>query len=201
MLALVISCSFTSVIANEIDELISSELSISQNELLEAIQAKDAAIQDRDKALRDRDKALRDRDKAIDRAELAETLADGLRGEDKTTAAIIAADDFSKKDKTLEEMRKELAKVLEASRKDRIKLSYNLACVYKASRQYEKAEEQFLKALALSPDDPGIHYNLGILYDDSLTNDLKAKYHYQRFLDLAPNDPDAGRVVEWLTEM
>ena len=189
-----VPCSATVVIAAEIDELLSAELNTTQDELLQTIQARDAAIQDRDKA-------LRERDKAIERAVLAETLADGLRKEAKTTAAIMAEDDFSQKDKTAEELRKELAKVLEASRKDRIKLSYNLACVYKASRQYEKAEKQFLKALALSPDDPGIHYNLGILYDDSLTNDLKAKYHYQRFLELAPNDADAGRVVEWLTEL
>jgi len=187
--------------ADEIDELISDEVTATQGELLQAIQARDTAIEERNAAIQACDEALLERDDAVKRAEKAEKLAASLRAGENSSAEILASSDFSNKDKTLEELRKELVEVLAESRKDRIKLSYNLACVYKASRQHKKAEAEFLKALSLSPDDPGIHYNLGILYDDTLGNAQKAKYHYRRFLDLAPNDRDAGRVVEWLAEL
>ena len=89
----------------------------------------------------------------------------------------------------------------ESTRKERLILAYNTGCIYKAGRQYDKAESEFLKALELDPDDPGVHYNLGILYDDSLGDAKKAKYHYKRFLALSPNDKDAPNVVEWMNAL
>jgi tetratricopeptide (TPR) repeat protein len=93
----------------------------------------------------------------------------------------------------------EIKQLMDKNRKDRVTLSYNLGCLYKASKQYEKAEAQFLEALAYAPDDPAIHYNLGVLYDDCLKRTDKAREHYARFLELAPNDADAPRVIEWLS--
>ncbi|MDA0576734.1 MAG: tetratricopeptide repeat protein [Verrucomicrobia bacterium] len=75
---------------------------------------------------------------------------------------------------------------------------YNMGCVYKASRQYERAESEFLKVLAISPNDAATHYNLAILYDDDLNNKAKAREHYRKFLELAPDDKDAPIVQEWL---
>ena len=78
---------------------------------------------------------------------------------------------------------------------------YNMGCVYKASRQYARAENEFLKALAIDPNDAAAHYNLGILYDDDLEQKDKARHHYQRFLELAPNDGDVATVQEWLAAL
>ncbi len=75
---------------------------------------------------------------------------------------------------------------------------YNMGCVYKASRNYDRAENEFLKALSINPDDASVHYNLGILYDDDLGKKAKARMHYNRFLELAPNDKDVQQVQEWL---
>ena len=41
-------------------------------------------------------------------------------------------------------------------------------------------------------------FNLGVLYDDNLSERDKAKTHYKRFLELAPDDVDAPNVIEWL---
>jgi tetratricopeptide (TPR) repeat protein len=95
----------------------------------------------------------------------------------------------------------ELATLVEQNRRDRVTLSYNLGCLYKASQRYAKAEEQFRKALVLDPDDPEIHYNLGVLYDDCLMQPDRARIHYSRFLELSPDDEDAARVVEWLSQI
>ena len=78
---------------------------------------------------------------------------------------------------------------------------YNMGCVYKAARQFDRAEAEFLRALAIKPDDAGVHYNLGILYDDDLHRKDKARFHYQKFLELAPDDRDAASVQEWLTAL
>ena len=78
---------------------------------------------------------------------------------------------------------------------------YNMGCVYRAAGQYERAEAEFLKALEVNPEDAAVHYNLAILYDDDLDRKQDARRHYESFLELAPNDPDAARVLEWLTTM
>lgn len=78
---------------------------------------------------------------------------------------------------------------------------YNMGCVYKAARQYDRAEAEFLKVLAINPNDAAVHYNLAILYDDDLHQVAKAREHYQRFLDLAPDDKDAPMVLEWLSSL
>ena len=182
--------------------LLADEMTSTQNELLQMIEARDKALNERDTAMKARDEAVMQRDKAL--AKVRHFIESQSAQESRaplSVAEAFARCDFSATDRTMEEMRRELVKVLAESRRDRVRLSYNLACVYKASRQYEKAEEEFLKALSLSPDDPGIHYNLGILYDDNLGDAAKAKTHYETFLDLAPRDADAPRVVQWLKEL
>ncbi|MDA0990064.1 MAG: tetratricopeptide repeat protein [Verrucomicrobia bacterium] len=78
---------------------------------------------------------------------------------------------------------------------------YNMGCVYRAARQFERAEAEFVKALTIDPDDAAVHFNLGILYEDELNDKARARQHYQMFLELAPNDRDAPLVIEWLESM
>ena len=52
--------------------------------------------------------------------------------------------------------------------------------------------------LEIDPNDPGIHYNLGVLYEEDIKSAVKAKHHYERFLQVAPDDPAAGDVRTWL---
>lgn len=78
---------------------------------------------------------------------------------------------------------------------------YNMGCVYKASKQYERAEAEFLKALEIDPEDAAVHYNLGILYEDDLNRKRDAQRHYEKFLELSPADRDAALVQEWLSTM
>jgi tetratricopeptide (TPR) repeat protein len=89
--------------------------------------------------------------------------------------------------------------ILVANRREKESMHYNMGCVMRAAGQYQQAEKAFLDALAINPQDPAVHYNLGVLYDEDLGRPDKAKKHYQVFLNLAPNDVDAGRVYQWLT--
>jgi len=109
------------------------------------------------------------------------------------------------KDKQLADAQAEIAKLKDvvgklwaANKHEKVNAHYNMGCVYKACRLYKDAEKQFLKAIELDPSDAGAHYNLAILYDDDLKNKAKARQQFEAFLELAPNDPDAARVREWL---
>lgn len=92
-------------------------------------------------------------------------------------------------------------RIVVANRRERVSMHYNVACVFKAGQMYGKAEQEFIKALRLAPEDSAVHFNLGILYEDDLKDLKKARKHYERFLVLAPNDADAARVREWLTAL
>ncbi len=52
------------------------------------------------------------------------------------------------------------------------------------------ATEKALKALELDPELPRVHFILGQIY--AASDVAKAKHHLQKFLDLAPEDPEAA---------
>lgn len=101
----------------------------------------------------------------------------------------------------IETLKKVLRQTMETHRHEKFALYYNMGCAYKSAGDYKKAEYWFLNALAINPNDPCLHFNLGILYDDDIGNKKKAQYHYQRFLQLAPDDKDAAKVREWLASL
>jgi tetratricopeptide (TPR) repeat protein len=75
------------------------------------------------------------------------------------------------------------------------------AAVHTARGRHEDAERAYRRALKANPDDYMIHYNLGILYEDELKNNRKARHHYEKFLELAPDGPMAAEVREWLLSL
>lgn len=101
----------------------------------------------------------------------------------------------------IERMKDIVRRILIANRREKQAMHYNIGCVMRAAGRVRDAERAFLDALAIDPRDPAVHYNLGILYDEDLDRSDKAKKHYQAFLDLAPDDKDAGRVYQWLTAL
>lgn len=109
--------------------------------------------------------------------------------------------ELAKAHKEIERLKDIVRRIQEASRRESVVLHYNKAGVYRASMMYKKAEEEYLAALAIDPNDAAVHYNLAILYDDNLKDKKKAKIHYERFLALAPDDEDVPKVREWLSSI
>lgn len=85
--------------------------------------------------------------------------------------------------------------------KERLDMHFNLAIVYEKNGLWQDAEREYLKCLRIDPKDPGVHYNLGILYDDKLNRNNKAMYHYYKFLSLRPMGETAERVRDWITKL
>jgi tetratricopeptide (TPR) repeat protein len=60
------------------------------------------------------------------------------------------------------------------------------------------AERRFSKVLELDPNQPQAHYYLGVISASQGAGE-EAKKHLERFLQLAPNDPEAASAREMLT--
>jgi len=65
----------------------------------------------------------------------------------------------------------------------------NLGTAYIGLEEYDKAEENLLRALTLQPENPGCHRNLAVLYR-KMKRDDQAVYHFEKYLDLRPGDLD-----------
>lgn len=128
----------------------------------------------------------------------ADLEADSGRAAGRVAAEPSAETDLARANAEIDRLKAALAGLRDMLVRERRNSHYNMGYVYKVCRQYERAEQEFLKALEIDPEDPGIHFNLGVLYDDDLKNRVKARLHYEKFLELAPHDPDAPAVREWL---
>ncbi len=67
---------------------------------------------------------------------------------------------------------------------------------YLKLRQYEKARDEYLAALQISPDFPEAHYNLGVVYFFRLKDYPRALYHFVRYATLRPDASDLDQVRE-----
>ena len=67
-----------------------------------------------------------------------------------------------------------------------------LASIQRLQGEFREAQNTLARSLALWPDFPEAHYNLGILYDTYLNEEIKAQKHLEAYLFLNKgNDHDA----------
>ena len=85
--------------------------------------------------------------------------------------------------------------------KERLDMHFNLGVVFDKNNMPRDAEREYLKCLEIDPKDSGVHYNLGILYDDKLNENNKALVHYTKFLEFHPMGDTAERVRDWITRI
>lgn len=79
-------------------------------------------------------------------------------------------------------------------------MHYNLAVILVSQGNFEAAVREYERALRVRPDDAEAHYNLAVLYDTEIKNRPKALEHYRRYIETAPDGPDAGKVKLWIKE-
>jgi tetratricopeptide (TPR) repeat protein len=73
----------------------------------------------------------------------------------------------------------------------------SLGCVLAETGQVELAVAAFRGTLTLHEDYSDVHYNLARLLDD-LSREVESRYHWRRFLELAPDSPWADEARERL---
>jgi hypothetical protein len=65
----------------------------------------------------------------------------------------------------------------------------------KTPKDYERAVREFEQAAKLAPNWPAVYFNLGSVQAKA-GNYAEAMLHYKRYIELAPNAPDAAKVRE-----
>jgi tetratricopeptide (TPR) repeat protein len=70
-----------------------------------------------------------------------------------------------------------------------------------ASRKFETALKEFEEVLLIDPYNAEAHYGLGVAYPIALGDEEKGIEHYEHYLDLKPDAPDAAKVKEWIAKL
>lgn len=92
----------------------------------------------------------------------------------------------------------EVARRYEALVDETAAVHYNLGILLAGDGEYERAVREFRAALTVRPDDADAHFNLGVVFAEHLGEPARAVPHFQRYLELRPNAPDAARVRAYL---
>ncbi len=77
----------------------------------------------------------------------------------------------------------------------------DMGTCYRKTGQPEKAAEEYRKAIAIAPDHPNAHRNLGIVLAFDLKNKKGAIKELQEYIRLAPHAPDAEKIRNLLAEL
>ncbi|MFH0985414.1 MAG: tetratricopeptide repeat protein [Candidatus Omnitrophota bacterium] len=79
-------------------------------------------------------------------------------------------------------------------------MHFNLGVFYAGEMNYDRALEEFKKAVEINPNDAKAHYNLGYIYAEQRQDRKKAESHFRIYLGLTPDDPHADEVKSYLVE-
>lgn len=77
----------------------------------------------------------------------------------------------------------------------------DLGTCYRGVRQFDKAVEEYRKAIKINPDFPNAHRNLGVVLSADLHDAKQGVKEFQRYLELAPNAPDAEMIRQSIHEL
>lgn len=115
------------------------------------------------------------------------------------------AEAFEKNKALEQEIRQLPTKFVEVSRQNKVLLKqtagmhYNMGVFYTKHKEYDRAANEFAKALEIDPSDAYAHFNLGYIYAEYLINRHKAMDHFRHFLRLAKgDDPDVNWARKYL---
>ena len=67
----------------------------------------------------------------------------------------------------------------------------------RAAGNYKEAAQYYEDFLYVCPKSPLAHFELASVYADNLDEPFRAMYHYEKYLELVPNSPDAADVKKF----
>lgn len=70
-----------------------------------------------------------------------------------------------------------------------------LGTLFVAVGEGHRAEETLLRVVAATPNDADTHFSLGVLYRDTLKDDVRARARFRTYLQLAPHGKHAEQAM------
>jgi tetratricopeptide (TPR) repeat protein len=77
---------------------------------------------------------------------------------------------------------------------------HNLGWAYYQKGAYQSAVDLLLEAEKMGPQDPGIHYHLGLAYY-RLGDETRARNELERALRISPDYPRSGEIRQVLSQL
>lgn len=77
----------------------------------------------------------------------------------------------------------------------------DLGTCYRGVRRFDKAVEEYRKAIAIDPKFPNGHRNLGVVLAYDLHQNKEAVKEFQKYLEVAPNAPDAADIRQMIQQL
>jgi len=103
--------------------------------------------------------------------------------------------------KAVEEMPKKFENMSKQNHlllKETADMHYNMGVFFIENRNYQRALNEFERALEFDPNHAKVHYNLGYLYSEQLKEHDRAMYHFRRYLTIEPQSEKAESVRDYL---
>ncbi len=77
----------------------------------------------------------------------------------------------------------------------------DMGTCYRNTGKPEKAIEEYRKALKINPDHLNAHRNSGVVLAFDLKKPAEAAREFEKYLELAPNAPDAGEIRQLVQQL
>ncbi|MFI5294088.1 MAG: tetratricopeptide repeat protein [Thermodesulfovibrionales bacterium] len=77
----------------------------------------------------------------------------------------------------------------------------DLGTCYRNSGRPAEAIKEYRKALEIDPRHLNAHKNLGVVLADDIHGKAEATKEFEKFLELAPNDPDGPQIRQMIQEL
>jgi len=101
----------------------------------------------------------------------------------------------------VEQLRNRIAELESTLAKEKGAYYYNLAVAYSHAKFYDKAIEAYQQSITYSPNNADAYYNLGLLYENVLSDSRKAIKNYKKYLELNPKAQDKSEVEERIEQL
>jgi cytochrome c-type biogenesis protein CcmH/NrfG len=82
-----------------------------------------------------------------------------------------------------------------------IDVRVDMGTCYRNVRKPDMAVAEYRKALEMDPGHLNAHKNLGVVLADDLQDKAQAVKEFEKFLELAPNDPDAAQIRQIVQQL
>ncbi len=77
----------------------------------------------------------------------------------------------------------------------------DMGTCYRGVKQFDKAAEEYRKAIKINPNFPTSHRNLAVVLGTDLHRNQDAVKEIQKYLELAPNAPDAADMRQMMQQL